>query len=136
MKPAEVCTYARKEINNEPINFVSQASKELSMETSLTSEIHTVGPFILGKSLGAGTTGINRILSVSVCACSISEGKVKLAFHKDTGYKVAIKIINKEFLSSRISMLKKVQREIAVMKLLDHPHVLKLYEVYETSKYL
>jgi BR serine/threonine kinase len=33
-------------------------------------------------------------------------------------------------------MLKKVEREIAVMKLLDHQHVLRLYDVYETSKYL
>jgi serine/threonine protein kinase len=83
------------------------------------SEIHSVGPFILGKSLGAGATG-----------------KVKLGFHKETGFKVAVKIINKEFLSSRPSMRKKVEREIVVMKIVDHPNVLKLYDVYETSKYL
>jgi serine/threonine protein kinase len=52
---------------------------------------------------------------------------VKLGFHKDTGFKVAIKIMNKEVLSSRPSMRKKVEREIVVMKLLDHPNVLKLY---------
>jgi serine/threonine protein kinase len=83
------------------------------------SEIHSVGPFILGKSLGAGATG-----------------KVKLGFHKETGFKVAVKIINKEFLASRPSMRKKVEREIVVMKIIDHPNVLKLYDVYETSKYL
>jgi serine/threonine protein kinase len=66
----------------------------------------------------------------------VSLGKVKLAFHKETGFKVAVKVINKEFLTSRISVLKKVEREIAVMKLLDHVHVLKLCDVYETSKYL
>lgn len=33
-------------------------------------------------------------------------------------------------------MLKKVEREITVMKILDHPHVLRLFDVYETSKYL
>eukprot|EP01114_Cavostelium_apophysatum_P019936 TRINITY_DN6557_c0_g1_i1.p1 TRINITY_DN6557_c0_g1~~TRINITY_DN6557_c0_g1_i1.p1 ORF type:complete len:611 (-),score=181.84 TRINITY_DN6557_c0_g1_i1:474-2306(-) len=82
-------------------------------------EIHNVGPFILGKTLGAGTTG-----------------KVKLAFHKETGFKVAVKIVNKEFLASRISVLKKVEREITVMKVLEHQHVLRLYDVYETSKYL
>jgi serine/threonine protein kinase len=54
-------------------------------------------------------------------------GKVKLGFHKDTGFKVAIKIMNKEVLSSRPSMRKKVEREIVVMKLIDHPNVLKLY---------
>src|SRR5262245_50248779 len=41
-----------------------------------------------------------------------------------------------DLMQTRMSMLKKVEREIAVMKLLDHPNVLKLYEVYETSKYL
>lgn len=52
---------------------------------------------------------------------------MKLGFHKDTGFKVAIKIMNKEVLSSRPSMRKKVEREIVVMKVIDHPHVLKLY---------
>lgn len=38
---------------------------------SVTStEVHSVGPFILGKTLGEGATG-----------------KVKLGFHKDTGFK-------------------------------------------------
>lgn len=49
---------------------------------------------------------------------------------------MAVKIINKEFLSSRPSMRKKVEREIVVMKIIDHPNILKLYDVYETSKYL
>lgn len=83
------------------------------------TEIHHIGPFILGKTLGTGTTG-----------------KVKLAFHKHTGAKVAIKIIKKDFLAARASVMKKVEREIAVMKVLQHDHVLSLYDVYETSKYL
>lgn len=81
--------------------------------------VHSIGPFILGKTLGTGSTG-----------------KVKLAFHKDTGLKVAIKIISKEFLIQRPTMLRKVEREIAVMKLVDNLHVLRLYDVYETTKYL
>eukprot|EP01133_Synstelium_polycarpum_P015232 gene15232-18028_t len=82
-------------------------------------EIHSVGPFIIGKTLGQGTTG-----------------KVKLGFHKETGFKVGIKIINKELLSSKPSMRRKIEREIVLMKLIDHPNALKMYEVYETSKYL
>jgi len=78
-----------------------------------------VGPFILGKTLGEGATG-----------------KVKLGFHKDTGFKAAVKIIKKEMLLARPSLHKKVQREIAILKLIDHPFVLKLYDVYETSRYL
>jgi BR serine/threonine kinase len=29
-----------------------------------------------------------------------------------------------------------VEREIAIMKLIEHPHVLRLYDVYESRKYL
>lgn len=29
-----------------------------------------------------------------------------------------------------------VEREIAIMKLIEHPHVLGLYDVYENKKYL
>lgn len=39
-------------------------------------------------------------------------------------------------LIDRPSMLKKVEREIAVMKALDHPHVLHLIDVYESSEFL
>jgi BR serine/threonine kinase len=34
------------------------------------------------------------------------------------------------------SVLTKVEREIAIMKLIEHPHVLGLYDVYENKKYL
>ncbi|KAH8025504.1 hypothetical protein HPB51_009444 [Rhipicephalus microplus] len=51
-----------------------------------------------------------------------------------TGRKVAVKIINREKLSE--SVLQKVEREIAIMKLIEHPHVLGLYDVYENKKYL
>lgn len=30
----------------------------------------------------------------------------------------------------------KVEREIAILKLIEHPHVLKLHDVYENNKYL
>ncbi|GIY74316.1 hypothetical protein CDAR_30441 [Caerostris darwini] len=59
---------------------------------------------------------------------------VKLGVHCITGRKVAIKIINREKLSE--SVLQKVEREIAIMKLIEHPHVLGLYDVYENKKYL
>ncbi|CAI9729815.1 serine/threonine-protein kinase BRSK2-like isoform X2 [Octopus vulgaris] len=59
---------------------------------------------------------------------------VKLGVHCITGKKVAIKIVNREKLSE--SVLMKVEREIAIMKLIEHPHVLGLYDVYENKKYL
>ncbi|XP_006893420.1 PREDICTED: serine/threonine-protein kinase BRSK2 [Elephantulus edwardii] len=63
-----------------------------------------------------------------------STGLVKLGIHCVTCQKVAIKIVNREKLSE--SVLMKVEREIAILKLIEHPHVLKLHDVYENKKYL
>ncbi|KAK9290749.1 hypothetical protein L1049_008925 [Liquidambar formosana] len=57
-------------------------------------------------------------------------GKVKLAFHILTGLKVAIKIF--ELRSINDSSAERVRREINIMKLFAHPHVVRLYEVIET----
>ncbi|XP_022420984.1 serine/threonine-protein kinase BRSK2 isoform X2 [Delphinapterus leucas] len=63
-----------------------------------------------------------------------SRGLVKLGIHCVTCQKVAVKIVNREKLSE--SVLMKVEREIAILKLIEHPHVLKLHDVYENKKYL
>ena len=76
-----------------------------------------VGPYRLEKTLGKGQTGL-----------------VKMGTHCVQGKRVAIKIINKDKLSE--SVLQKVEREIAIMKLIEHPNVLALYDVYENRKYL
>ncbi|XP_034089048.1 serine/threonine-protein kinase BRSK1-like isoform X1 [Gymnodraco acuticeps] len=89
------------------------SSKELTVV--LSSQY--VGPYRLEKTLGKGQTGL-----------------VKLGVHCITGQKVAIKIVNREKLSE--SVLMKVEREIAILKLIEHPHVLKLHDVYENNKYL
>ncbi|XP_039893148.1 serine/threonine-protein kinase BRSK2-like isoform X2 [Pelmatolapia mariae] len=89
------------------------SSKELTVGQSS----QFVGPYRLEKTLGKGQTGL-----------------VKLGVHCITGQKVAIKIVNREKLSE--SVLMKVEREIAILKLIEHPHVLKLHDVYENNKYL
>uniref|UniRef100_A0A665UPQ0 Si:ch211-255p10.4 n=1 Tax=Echeneis naucrates TaxID=173247 RepID=A0A665UPQ0_ECHNA len=91
----------------------TSATKELSLSQSA----QYVGPYRLEKTLGKGQTGL-----------------VKLGVHCITGQKVAIKIVNREKLSE--SVLMKVEREIAILKLIEHPHVLKLHDVYENNKYL
>lgn len=58
---------------------------------------------------------------------------VKLAQHKKSKGKVAIKIYLK-FKLNDATKKKAVQREIACMKKLDHPNIVKLYENFETSK--
>lgn len=79
--------------------------------------------------------------------------KVKLAKHLPTGKEVAIKIIDKTQLNP--SSLQKVYayqsnyiksncfyvciqlfREVRIMKMLDHPNIVKLYQVIETEKTL
>ncbi|XP_054626143.1 serine/threonine-protein kinase BRSK2-like isoform X4 [Dunckerocampus dactyliophorus] len=85
--------------------------------SSSVKEANYVGPYRLEKTLGKGQTGL-----------------VKLGIHCVTCQKVAIKIVNREKLSE--SVLMKVEREIAILKLIEHPHVLKLHDVYENKKYL
>lgn len=59
---------------------------------------------------------------------------VKLARHKVTKTQVAIKIIDKTRLNSE--NLEKIYREVQIMKLLNHPHIIKLYQVMETKDML
>ncbi|XP_067938441.1 serine/threonine-protein kinase SIK3-like isoform X2 [Watersipora subatra] len=59
---------------------------------------------------------------------------VKLATHIGTRNKVAIKIIDKSNMD--VDNLKKIAREVEIMKLLRHPHIVRLYQVIETSRML
>ncbi|XP_028759762.1 SNF1-related protein kinase catalytic subunit alpha KIN10 isoform X2 [Neltuma alba] len=68
----------------------------------------------LGKTLGIG-----------------SFSKVKIAEHILTGHKVAIKILNRRKIKN-MEMEEKVRREIKILRLFMHPHVIRLYEVIET----
>lgn len=78
-----------------------------------------VGDYILGRTLGSGTTS-----------------KVKVAERKDNGEQVAIKIIKKGQFESKPDMKRKIKREIALMRLMDHPNILHLKEVCESNKHL
>ncbi|KAL5286417.1 MARK1 family protein [Megaselia abdita] len=60
--------------------------------------------------------------------------KVKLAKHLPTGKEVAIKIIDKTQLNP--GSLQKLFREVRIMKMLDHPNIVKLFQVIETDKTL
>lgn len=73
-----------------------------------------LGPYILGETLGVG-----------------SFGKVKVATHELTGYKVGVKILNRNKIAS-LDMVQKIRREIQYLKALRHPHIIKLYEVIST----
>ena len=73
-----------------------------------------IGQYVLGETLGTG-----------------SFGKVKLARHALTGHRVAVKIFNKRKVST-MDIGGRIKREIQYLKLLRHPHIIKLYEVLTT----
>lgn len=60
--------------------------------------------------------------------------KVKLAKHIPTMKEVAIKIIDKSLLNQQ--SLKKLFREVTIMKMLNHPNIVKLYEVIDSQRIL
>ena len=73
-----------------------------------------LGDYVLYSTLGVGTFG-----------------KVKLAEHIITGQKVAIKIINKQKMH-QMNMHEKLSREINILKVMAHPHVIRMYELIDS----
>lgn len=96
-----------------------------------------VGPWRLGRTLGKG-----------------SSGRVRKARHAVTGQDAAIKIVSKHvakklrteslanmdtMVGSELSMSKEgrrmipfgIEREVVIMKLIEHPHIISLYDVWE-----
>ena len=94
-----------------------------------------VGPWQLGRTLGKGATG-----------------RVRLAKHAMTGQAAAIKIVSKKSAalvqSASMAQMDKgastpitaagfrmmpfgIEREVVIMKLIEHPNVINLYDVWE-----
>ncbi|KAG9309519.1 Pkinase-domain-containing protein [Chiua virens] len=74
-----------------------------------------------------------------------SSGRVRIARHTKTGQYAAVKIVSKQHLNSTNiarpadtpeHMLLSIEREIVIMKLIEHPNVMRLYDVWETSSEL
>ncbi|XP_005037275.1 PREDICTED: serine/threonine-protein kinase SIK1 [Ficedula albicollis] len=85
-------------------------------------------PAVAQRPLRVGFYDIERTLGKGNFAV------VKLARHRVTKTQVAIKIIDKTRLDP--SNLEKIYREVQIMKLLNHPHIIKLYQVMETKDML
>ena len=110
-------------------NRDSQASAS-STQSKPRRKTH-VGPWHLGKTVGQGATG-----------------RVRKARHVFTGQDVAVKIISKKAAalaqSQSLAMMEPlpsslghrgtpvgIAREVVVMKLIEHPNVVRLYDVWE-----
>ncbi|GAA5881930.1 hypothetical protein JCM16303_003472 [Sporobolomyces ruberrimus] len=88
------------------------------------SEVTSVGPWRIGKTVGEG-----------------SSGRVKLVKHKHTGQYAAVKIIPKPHTQrarpeKSDKVLLGIEKEIVIMKLIEHPNVLRLMDVWETGSEL
>lgn len=62
-------------------------------------------------------------------------GKVNLAIHKESGELVAIKSINKSYLSDNASK-NKVMQEVTILKMIKHKNIIWLKETFETDTHI
>uniref|UniRef100_A0A668AR31 non-specific serine/threonine protein kinase n=1 Tax=Myripristis murdjan TaxID=586833 RepID=A0A668AR31_9TELE len=124
--------------------FSLSLSLSLPQHTSLSASRSDKGTGWSSRSLGARCRN-----SIALCSDehphignyrllkTIGKGnfaKVKLARHILTGREVAIKIIDKTQLNP--TSLQKLFREVRIMKSLNHPNIVQLFEVIETEKTL
>jgi serine/threonine protein kinase len=90
----------------------------------------SVGPWIIGECVGKGASG-----------------RVKIAKHRLTGQLAAVKILPLQpLVNSRASLATQqakseklrlgIDREITMMKLMNHPNIMRIYDVYEGEKEL
>uniref|UniRef100_A0A674MJB8 MAP/microtubule affinity-regulating kinase 3 n=1 Tax=Takifugu rubripes TaxID=31033 RepID=A0A674MJB8_TAKRU len=96
---------------------VKDSRRQPSHRGKTAEESPHVGNYRLLKTIGKGNFA-----------------KVKLARHVLTGREVAVKIIDKTQLNP--TSLQKLFREVRIMKILNHPNIVKLFEVIETEKTL
>ncbi|KAF9446682.1 Pkinase-domain-containing protein [Macrolepiota fuliginosa MF-IS2] len=96
----------------------------------LPSDPRTIGPWILGECVGKGASG-----------------RVKIAKHRRTGQLAAVKILPiAPLVNSRSSLATQqaksekqrlgIDREITMMKLMNHPNIMRIYDVFEGEKEL
>ena len=91
-----------------------------NLPENITTEKNTViiGSYKITKTLGQGTFG-----------------KVKEGVHLFTQQKVAIKILEKDKITD-VNDVERVTREIHILKIVRHPHIIQLYEIIETPNRL
>jgi len=95
-------------------------SNDLESNPILTSQTSTqkkmIEDYIIKETIGKGTFSV-----------------VKLGENINTKQKVAIKILDKEKIKTKED-LNRIQREIKILSILDHPYIIKTYKISETPK--
>ena len=59
---------------------------------------------------------------------------MKLGFHKKTGRKVAVKIMSKKEMT--VQDLELVKTEVEILKVCQHPNIIRLYDVFENVDFI
>ncbi|CAC5396841.1 CBL-interacting protein kinase 23,CBL-interacting serine/threonine-protein kinase 24,CBL-interacting protein kinase 31,Probable serine/threonine-protein kinase DDB_G0277165,SNF1-related protein kinase catalytic subunit alpha KIN12,Probable serine/threonine-protein kinase MARK-C,CBL-interacting serine/threonine-protein kinase 26,Serine/threonine-protein kinase BRSK2,Hormonally up-regulated neu tumor-associated kinase homolog B,Sucrose non-fermenting protein kinase 1,Hormonally up-regulated neu tumor-associa len=81
-----------------------------------TDKKKKVGSYILGRTIGEG-----------------SFAKVRQGFHIIAKEKVAVKVVPKKALLAKESVRRNVRREAIVLQKIQHPNIVRMYEVMETE---
>ncbi|KAJ3125005.1 Serine/threonine-protein kinase par-1 [Nowakowskiella sp. JEL0407] len=77
----------------------------------------SIGPYRVIKTVGTGAFS-----------------QVKLALDSRNDEKVALKLISKQMVNNSARVQLSVTREIELMRSLDHPHIIKLFDDFETRE--
>ncbi|KAI8851184.1 kinase-like domain-containing protein [Chytridium lagenaria] len=101
-----------------PNPSIHQQQKTAKPVKGATKDDNIVGNYRIDKTIGQGTYG-----------------KVKLGFNITTNEKVAVKVIEKSQIQSP-KQVARLQREIRFLKLLYHPHIVKVHDVIETDDFI
>ncbi|WQF83241.1 Putative serine/threonine-protein kinase, active [Colletotrichum destructivum] len=131
---------ARASQETDPSKRMSQASQTSTAPSSKRNSGYAykthIGPWLLGKTLGKG-----------------SSARVRLCKHRLSGELAAVKIVPKktayliqagslaelhdyddslpEKINGEMRVPLSIEREVAILKLVDHPNVMKVYDIWE-----
>jgi serine/threonine-protein kinase HSL1 (negative regulator of Swe1 kinase) len=114
-----------------------------SLQRRKTHDPSMIGLWKIGRTIGKGSSGLFCV-SMKGFYTERCKGRVRIARHTKTKQYAAVKIVSKNALvNSRMSLnslaedheriLQGIEREIVIMKLIEHPNIMRLYDVWETS---
>lgn len=78
-------------------------------------EARLIGEYIVGSRIGSGSFAV-----------------VRLATHRQSGMKVAVKEIDKKLLNPKVS--ENLLKEISILSTVNHPNIIRFFEAIEVCK--